>query len=128
MNIYTKSDDKSNVEIYSPIQRNRFAKGSLHRVLGVSPQKALALAAILFFTSVCRSHGEDRVDTKSFFYQEGDDRIRVVSPTFLFEKDLSSTLHLKIEGVYNKISGASPTGAPPKHLLLFKHPPLHNKI
>ena len=59
-----------------------------------------------------RSRGEDRLDLKYMYYQEDDDRIRVLSPAFLLEKDFSSTLTLRLQGVYDAISGASPTGAP----------------
>ncbi len=47
------------------------------------------------------------------WYQESDDRIRVLSPVILYERPLSSTLTLKVDGIYNAISGATPTGAPP---------------
>jgi len=60
-----------------------------------------------------RSSAEDRVDVKYMYYQEDNDRIQVLSPTVLFESDLSPTLTIKIQGVYDSISGASPTGAPP---------------
>lgn len=39
--------------------------------------------------------------------------MRIIAPTVLVEQELSSTLTIKLEGIYNAISGASPTGAPP---------------
>lgn len=64
------------------------------------------------FGSIRRSGAEDRVDLKYMYYQEDDGRIQVLTPAALIERDLSPTVNIKIEGIYNAISGASPTGAP----------------
>lgn len=71
------------------------------------------MVIVLYTASVRRADAEDRLDFKYMMYQEDNDRIRVLTPALLFEKEFSPTLSLKIEGVYNAISGASPTGAPP---------------
>lgn len=57
-----------------------------------------------------RALGEDRLDFKYMYYQEDDDRMAVQSPAVLYEADLSDTLTIKLEGIYNAISGATPTG------------------
>lgn len=76
-------------------------------------QLAIFTACTLLSTATLRrAQAEDRIDFKYMIYQEDDDRIRVVTPAALVEVDLTPTLTLKIEGVYNAISGASPTGAP----------------
>lgn len=72
----------------------------------------LATGVLLWAAPLRRAEAEDRVDFKYMIYQEDNDRIRVVTPALLLETDLTPTLSLKIEGVYNAISGASPTGAP----------------
>lgn len=59
-----------------------------------------------------RSRAEERIDFKTMVYQEDDDRMRIVAPTVLWEHELNPTVTIKLEGIYNSISGASPTGAP----------------
>lgn len=68
---------------------------------------------LLAITLPRRSRGEDAADFKVMYYMEDDNRIDVLSPTISLQKDISSTLTLKIDGIYNSISGATPTGAPP---------------
>lgn len=72
----------------------------------------MALAVTLHLLQMRRAEAEDRVDFKYLWYSEEHDRVTVWGPSFLLEKDLSSRLNLKIEGIYDVISGASPTGAP----------------
>lgn len=72
----------------------------------------IALIAVLQLAPLRRALGEDRLDVKYMYYKEDGGRIGVQSPTALYETDLSPTLNIKIEGVYNSISGASPTGLP----------------
>jgi len=74
---------------------------------------ALLLAFILHFAQLQRAKAEDRLDFKFYHYREDDDRIRVISPAFLYETEISPTIFLKLDGVYDAISGATPTGAPP---------------
>ena len=72
-----------------------------------------AVVVCLLITTPRRSRGEDLADFKVMYYMEDDDRIQVISPTVRYQKELSSTLTIKIDGIYNSISGATPTGAPP---------------
>ncbi|MBU0677501.1 MAG: DUF3570 domain-containing protein [Verrucomicrobia bacterium] len=74
---------------------------------------ALLLAIALQTSPVRRSEAEERIDFKTLIYQEDDDRIRVIAPAIQVEKKLSDSLTIRIEGIYNSISGATPTGAPP---------------
>lgn len=74
--------------------------------------RAMLLAVALQLLQLRRIHAEDRVDFKFQYYGEENDRVTNWGPSFYFEKELSSRLQLKIEGVYDVISGASPTGIP----------------
>lgn len=82
-----------------------------HRAL---PRAArpLLLAAALHCLTLRRMEAEDRVDFKFLYYGEENDRTVVWGPSFIAETDLDSRFQLKIEGIYDVISGASPTGAP----------------
>lgn len=79
------------------------------------PCLPLVLAILLALLPLRRAAAADRLDFKTMYYQEDNDRIRVITPTALYEVDLTPTLTLKIEGIYNSISGATPTGAPPSN-------------
>jgi hypothetical protein len=80
---------------------------------GISPRmRAMALAVSIQLLQVRRAQSDDHADFKFLWYSEEHDRVTVWGPSFLVEKDLSSQLNLKIQGVYDVISGASPTGAP----------------
>ena len=71
-----------------------------------------ATLLVLTFTLPRRSRAEDAADFKVLYYLEDDSRINVLSPTFALQKELTSTLAIRIDGIYNSISGATPTGAP----------------
>lgn len=89
--------------------------GMAGRKISSHPRRSLAIWILvlgLYGTPLKRSRAEDRLDFKTMYYQEDDDRMRIIAPMALFERDLSSTLTIKLEGIYNSISGASPTGAP----------------
>jgi hypothetical protein len=73
----------------------------------------LLLAVVLYTMPPRRGEAEESVDFKVMHYQESDGRIGVTSPAFRYTYDLSPTLGIRVDGVYNTISGASPTGAPP---------------
>ena len=72
----------------------------------------MLFAVLLQVLQLRRADAEDRVGFKFQYYGEEHDRVTNWGPSFFFEKDLSSRLQLKIEGVYDVISGASPTGLP----------------
>ncbi len=74
---------------------------------------ALALAAGLYLLRLNRAFGEDHADYRFGSYQEDNGRIGVDTHAWLFEKQVAGWLSLKGETVYDAISGATPTGAPP---------------
>lgn len=71
------------------------------------------LSVILQTMSIRRAHGEDRLDFKVMQYQEADGRVSVLSPTFLYKKEFNPDFSIQVDGIFNAISGATPTGAPP---------------
>lgn len=83
------------------------------RRLRCHPRAAtLALVVALHCVPLRKSIAEDRVDFKTLFYNEGNGRMSVTSPSLQWETDLTPSLNLRISAVYDMISGASPTGAP----------------
>lgn len=74
---------------------------------------AAALAIVIYFSPARRASAEDRADFKVLYHLEAGDRMQVIAPALLVEKSLSQTLTLRLDGIYNSISGATPTGAPP---------------
>ena len=69
----------------------------------VSPESArlkLAVGTTVVLLAISlprRARGEDLADFKVMYYMEDDNRIDVLSPTFQIQKDLSSTLTIKID-------------------------------
>ncbi len=76
--------------------------------------QAWILAVVLYATPPKRASAEEWVDFKVMSYQELDGRIGVTSPSFLYLYDVSPTFGIRIDGIFNAISGATPTGAPPE--------------
>ena len=70
------------------------------------------LAGYLYLVGPRLLNAEDHLSTKWQDYSEDDGRIRVISKYLGFEKQVSSELILKAHGVYDSISGATPTGVP----------------
>jgi hypothetical protein len=71
-----------------------------------------------------RSHGEDYSDFKMMYYQEDNNRIKVLAPTFLIQHEAGNGLTIKFDGIYNAISGATPTGAPVRSVVTTVSPPV----
>ena len=61
-----------------------------------------------------RARGEDHVDYRYNNYKEENGRIRVETHSTFFEVTPTPSVTLSGEAVYDAISGASPTGAPPR--------------
>lgn len=76
-----------------------------------SPVLGLLLAVPLMAGT--RGRAEDGAEYRYELYQEEDDRIRVETHSAHFEKAINARLSISAEYVYDGISGASPTGAPP---------------
>jgi hypothetical protein len=74
---------------------------------------ALALAIGLYLSRITRAGAEDHVDYRYESYKEENGRIGVDTQSWLFEKKITPWLTLKGDAVYDSISGATPTGAPP---------------
>jgi hypothetical protein len=73
----------------------------------------VALGILLHTLPVKRIRAEDRVDYKYEDYSEEKGRIQIRTHSLLFEQDLIPELTLQGALVYDGISGATPTGAPP---------------
>lgn len=73
---------------------------------------AVGTAFLLYLSPVKRAWAEERVELKINDYTEDGDRMHIFSPLFLYQQDLTPALSLKVDGIFNAISGASPTGAP----------------
>lgn len=72
----------------------------------------------LHIALIRRAGAEDRMDLKTLLYSEGSDRMQIISPTFKIDKQFGLDTAIKLDGIYNSISGATPTGAPiPRYAL-----------
>ncbi len=79
-------------------------------------QKVTATAITVIALSVLpprKSQAEDSLDTKFMYYQEEKNRIRVMAPEFSTQHETESGWIIKLDGIFNAISGATPVGAPP---------------
>jgi hypothetical protein len=85
---------------------------------------SLGLALALHLAHLQRARGEDHLDYRFEDYQEDGGRIHVETHSGLFELKAAPWLNLKGEMVYDAISGASPTGAPPPAQIQFVSPAL----
>jgi len=98
----------------------------------VNRQTAVFLAVLLLLLNPQRGRGEDQFSYRFESYREDDSRIRVVTQSLLFSKALTSWLGMKAEYVYDAISGATPTGAPPSSTVNFTPPgpfgPVSSKV
>ncbi len=73
---------------------------------------ALCLMLVLFLLSPRASQAETVTDYKFEDYQESNGRIKVQTHCALIEQTLGTDARLKITGVIDAISGATPTGQP----------------
>lgn len=74
--------------------------------------RALVFALGLMVLPVRRSAAEDRVDFTLGYYVEDNHRVEVWTPALLWEADLNRSTIIRVQGIYDVVSGASPTGAP----------------
>lgn len=72
----------------------------------------LVLIVALHLAIPRKTRGEQRLDLKTMLYMEDNDRMKIIAPAILYEYEISPSLTIKVEGIYNSITGASPTGAP----------------
>jgi hypothetical protein len=73
----------------------------------------LLLCVLLQVLPLLRVKAEDRVDYKFENYQEEHGRIGIRTHGLFFATDLTSRVALRGNVLYDSISGATPTGAPP---------------
>lgn len=74
--------------------------------------RTLFLVACLLWLVSRRLEAEDRLDLSLGYYLEDHDRVEVWSPVLLWEADIQKNSVLRLQAVYDVVSGASPTGAP----------------
>lgn len=101
------------------------AAGCAGRIARTNPRQstlAVTLAVSLYLLRLNRAHAEDQVAYRYENYQEDNNRIGVETHSGLFDKKITSWLNLKGEVVYDAISGATPTGAPPPNQIHFVPP------
>ncbi|MBL9116470.1 MAG: DUF3570 domain-containing protein [Verrucomicrobiaceae bacterium] len=72
---------------------------------------SLTLAVILWVSPLRAS--EERIDLTLGYYLEDHNRVEVWSPVLNWETPLTTTSLIRLQAVYDVVSGASPTGAPP---------------
>jgi hypothetical protein len=73
----------------------------------------------LYLIQLHRAAAEDQADYRFEDYLEEAGRIGVQTHSWLFEKELASWIALRGAAVYDSISGATPTGAPPPSQVNF---------
>src|SRR5260221_5801918 len=84
---------------------------------------ALGLAVTLYLLQLNRAFAEDHFDYRYEFYREDAGRMAVDTQSALFGLSLLPWLSLQGEAVYDAISGATPTGAPPATDIKIPFPP-----
>jgi hypothetical protein len=76
---------------------------------------AISLAVLLFILRLSRAQAqEDTAGYRHEWYQEDKDRIKVDTDTFDFDVGLGPKVRATGQLVFDSISGATPTGAPPQ--------------
>src|ERR1051326_4480301 len=74
--------------------------------------RALALAALLVWLAPRVARAENSIAYKYESYREDQSRIGVQTQSVHAEQDLGTDMHLKLDGVIDAITGATPTGQP----------------
>ena len=97
----------------TPTRHDRRGKGQPAHPSNQKGSLAFTLALGLPVLAAQRLHADDRADYRFHDYSEEAHRIRVQTHSAFCEWAASSSVTLAGEFVYDAISGASPTGAPP---------------
>jgi hypothetical protein len=84
----------------------------VHTARLLTHSRPLVLAVCLLCLPLRRSAAEEHVDLTMGYYLEDHHRVEVFSPALLWETDVSPNTVLRFQGIYDVVSGASPTGAP----------------
>lgn len=72
----------------------------------------MALVVCLYLSLPRKARPEDFADAKFMYYAEEKGRIKVTAPSFMYQHETPDGWTIKLDGIYNSISGATPTGAP----------------
>ena len=77
-----------------------------------SSVRPLLLSVLLVWLAPRAARAENSVSYKYEDYRESGGRIAVQTQGTVIEKDLGTEMHLKLEGILDAITGATPTGEP----------------
>ena len=84
----------------------------LMNAVSFSRPRAVFLAALLAWLAPRAARAENSLSYKYEDYREAGGRIAVQTRGAYLEQDLGTEMHLKLEGIVDAITGATPTGAP----------------
>ena len=84
----------------------------LMKSVSLPTARALALAALLVWLAPRAARAENSLAYKYEDYRESGGRIAVHTQGTYLEQDVGTEMHLKLEGVLDTITGATPTGQP----------------
>jgi hypothetical protein len=87
------------------------------------PLTSISTLVTFCFYHCLRAHAEDQVGYRFEQYQEDNGRMGIETDSFLFDLQPKSWLTLAGEGVYDAISGFTPTGSPPPNTITFVETP-----
>src|SRR5471030_3045706 len=76
------------------------------------PGRSLLLAGFLVWLAPRTARAENSLSYKYESYQEAGGRIAVQTRGTVIEQDLGTEMHLKLDGVIDAITGATPNGVP----------------
>ncbi|MCX6952869.1 MAG: DUF3570 domain-containing protein [Verrucomicrobia bacterium] len=74
--------------------------------------RAFVLASLLAWLAPRSARAENSIAYKYSDYREADGRIAIKTQGTYIEKDLGTEMHLKLEGLLDAITGATPSGQP----------------
>src|SRR3954470_11895596 len=75
-----------------------------------------------------QARGEDQIGFSHQTYVEDHNRMTVNTEAVRLQLALSPTMDVTVRGVYDAISGATPTGAPAIDQLTLRHPVTHEPV
>src|ERR1017187_1635926 len=78
----------------------------------LSSGRSLLLAGFLVWVAPRTARAENSLSYKYESYREAGGRIAVQTRGTVVEQDLGTEMHLKLDGVIDAITGATPTGVP----------------
>lgn len=97
--------------LFATIPMNSVPSASLRLPFAASP-RALLLAALLVWLAPRHARAENSLAYKFEDYREANGRIAVRTQGAYLEQNLGTEMHLKLEGLLDSITGATPNGQP----------------